>query len=301
MVRLLPDGVKINDNSIRLMTMPPIDICPLLKWMMEETQKAIAMLREGTYMDYVRANISPECKCGQIDCKTYWSFVPEAKIQKFGQIDPESERMFLTWVDLHSEDEVGVDRFTSGDYFRACKEYYEVTGKLKESDMGKTPKELYQKYSDGRDGGLCELNEESAEEFDRWLTEGHYEHHVWELDYAHIWLQVDKDNGKYYLKLYYHGDSKAFTEIKVVIALVKRGLPISAHFYKNLAKKLKGVGFIAVVAEVANYDNWIPLEKRRIRDPQLIDSVVLPRPAPDGLVESIDWSDIPDVRLKNND
>lgn len=298
-VRLLPEGVK--SDAPFWIPQDPTDICPLLEWMLEKSESAINLLREGTYMDYVRDSITPECREGRIDCKTYWSFVPEAKARQFGPIDPDIEREFITWVDEHSDDEFGVDKFTSGDYFRACREYYEVTGNLKESDEGKTPKELYKRYSDGRYDRLCELDEDSPEEFDRWLTEGHYEHHTWELDYAHIWLAVEKENGNYYLSLSYYGDYDVHTQIEVIMKLVNRGLPIPARIYKDLVRKLKGDGLIKIVSRLADYEKWLPVDEwRRKREDeysQLIDTVLLPQPTPDGLVKAITWSDIPAVRL----
>ncbi len=281
-----------------------MDIAPLLDWITQEVHKALELLKKGQYMEYVDKHFPVRYREGSISRKKYWKYVPSDVKLSFGNLDPKIKREFLKWVKEHQNDQPKIDNFTSGDYFRACKIYYEIKGLIRENEGDLTPRELYLKHSDGRCGGLTDLDIDSASEFADWLRSGCYEHHAFEIDYAHKWLTPYEENGKIDLGLTYYLDEQNAELIGDVLEMVKRGVPIGARHFTALAKIMEGHGTYSIVSPCYNSNRWISYrdfqksrKKSTYNRDRLSERRVLPLEAPEEMMNEIKWKPLPKIEM----
>jgi len=59
------------------------DIDSFANWLCEETEKCIQQMEDGTYMEFVRANLPPEYKTGTIVQNHLWNIYPDSKKEFF--------------------------------------------------------------------------------------------------------------------------------------------------------------------------------------------------------------------------
>ena len=281
-----------------------LDVRPLLAWMESEIKNCMKELEAGTYMTRIKETLPYRYREGEILCKRYWEFYPEQRERTYGELLPDEQERFLIWYEKNKDRNPGLETFTSRDYFNACRVYYEITGKLKEEDSEKTSRELYLKYSDGRDGHLRDLEEDSAKAFAEWLEKGYYEHHVWELDYAHKWLRVHKRDGKYNLTLTYYDDFEVSELLPVVLAMAERGLPMDASAYSGTVRKIKGEGYLTVASPLFSSNWWEvnanPFFNNRDERLKYDERRCLRVPVPDEILKEVKWYDLPEVSIKDS-
>ncbi len=280
-----------------------MDIAPLLDWITQEVQKAVKLLENGRYMEYVDSHFPLRYREGSISRKKYWKYVPSDIKRSFGNIDPKTKKEFLKWVKEHKNDQPAVENFTSGDYFRACKIYYEIKGLIGEDEGNLTPRELYLRHSDGRCGRLTDLDVDSATEFADWLRSGTYEHHAFEIDYADKWLRPCEKDGKFDLSLTYYLDEENAELISNVMELVKRGVPIGARHFTTLAEKISGCGKYNIVSPCYDSKRWLSheelLRRAKQKEPPS-ENRRLSYDAPEELVKQIKWKPLPKVVMMKN-
>ena len=174
----------------------PIDATSLVQWVDESIRWTKELVERGEYEQTLH-RITKFILRGSILRKTYYDIHPEYR--------KEMETLFPTKVyeDLKKELKKKGERLvlTSRDYFDAARDAlvganFQEKEKhympLKESEEekarygGKTSREWYMAYADGRDNGLTSLPLDDHEEFVRWLhNKGDYfcfnGNHPWEL------------------------------------------------------------------------------------------------------------------------
>ena len=278
-----------------------MNIDPLLDWITEEVQKSVKLLEQGHYMEYVESHFPLRYREGSISRRNYWKYVPSDIKRSFGNLDLKVKKEFLKWVKEHQDDQPTVENFTSGDYFRTSKIYYEIKGLIREDERNLTPRELYLRHSDGRCGKLTDLDIDSATEFADWLRNGSYEHHAFEIDYAHKWLRPCEKDGKIDFSLTYYLDEENAELIADVMKMVNRGVPMGARHFTYLAKEISGCGKYNIVPPCYDSKRWLSHEellKRIEKKEPLSENRRLPYDAPEELVDKIKWKPLPKVEMK---
>lgn len=161
---------------------PMIELLPLLT---EAAEKSMAMLKNGTYNDYVEKNLPYEHRTGVIKRSDEWKADPDAKKYVWENMDEETYTRFRSLLPTNGEEKISrIKPFTANDFFKAC--YigykacsYDLNGldepSWQESNATtKSPMNIYSRaylrYADGRDEGLTGtghgLNEDPGIDFD---------------------------------------------------------------------------------------------------------------------------------------
>ena len=152
------------------------------------------------------------------------------------------------------------ESMTANDFFAYCKIAY-LAGQKKEGDVDKnlSGREMYQRYADGRDEGLLEINANSKKEFSAWIDGKHPKKtsggHPWEIkrggNTTHIDLYVARPS--YYVKEEFKvtlaGASigRLKETIDMFLAIYDAGLPITIADPEGIRKRLLAQDNIGII------------------------------------------------------
>ena len=231
------------------------DMAPLMRYLVNEVKNVNVMLQEGIYMDYIENNLPLRYREGYITHKDFWKYCPEDFEYTFGKSNPEEIKEFLMWVDKYGMFMQKNKTYTTGEYFEACEKYYEIKGKITEEYRFMTPKELYARFSDGRDSNIMKIDENSPEEFEKWFSQ-RPDRHTWELDAQSNYLQVYKEQGTYDLCLTYYNSGTEGVLIGDILKLVRAGVPMGSRHYTKLAQKFLGNQEIQILSPIFESSAW---------------------------------------------
>jgi hypothetical protein len=184
---------------------------------------------------------------------------------------------------------------TSGRYFEICRLLYNVLEGEDYEQINKdvSPKALYRMMSDGRDGGLSTLKEDSPEQFEKWLN-ANPDRHAWQfaddirMCSCRMNLCVERhDNGRYYVKVSAYASRFVKEEMECIIALLKAGYPLDMEYPRKLARKLQGDYTVAINPQGASFPSDYVSENNIVIDE--IGDRKLPEDCPEELMKLITW------------
>lgn len=240
----------------------PLDMDDILSFLNGELENIIDKVSDGSYSEYLNGHLPYEYRHGTIQRKSLWDFAPEYKKYNMGILTQEDIAKFLS---ICSNSELPLNNriaeMTAGKYYEICSYCYRA---VPYEDLDeKTNKQMFARYGDNRDGGLSKLDENSAEDFNKWFGldwKGKWEienpSHMWELrqgsSRTRIHLSVEKDDDGYYLTL--SGRNSYMTDelIKMYIALKEHNVPIVLYGIEEAKNKVLGLDQIGVIAEYEN-------------------------------------------------
>ncbi len=218
----------------------------LLDFLIIKVKECIVMLENGTYNEYIKNNYSYKNRFGVIKRSKYWQLYPEIKEDLLNRISEKEINYFIE----NANDKVSnrMNNMTSGKYFECVSKVYKNIG----YDINNlTNKELYLKYSDGRDDGLSEIDENSSDEFDKWYKDDSKSGHPWEIirghSFSRVNLQVCKDENGYYLFL---DGSKLIRKIEIVKIfniLNENNIPVKIYDVEKVKNAFKGSDYLGIV------------------------------------------------------
>ena len=149
---------------------------------------------------------------------------------------------------------------TANEYFEYCKIAY-IAGKRKDDQVDEklSGRQMYERYADGRDDGLLDIDGDSKEEFADWIDGKHAKKssggHPWEIkrggNTTHIDLYVSRPS-------YYKNEGFALTlkgqsigrlkeTICMFLGIYEAGLPITIYDPEGFRKRLLGLDNIGIV------------------------------------------------------
>ena len=142
------------------------------------------------------------------------------------------------------------ETMTTNDYFEYCRIAY-LAGKRRNEHIDKslTGREMYERYADGRNEGLLEINPNSTTEFADWIDDKHPKRsrggHPWEIkrggNTTHIDLSVSRpsyDNTNFIVSLGGASISRLKETICMFLGIHEAGLPISISDPEGIRKRL---------------------------------------------------------------
>ena len=264
----------------------------LLDFLILNVHDCIQRLKSGTYNDFIEKNLSYRNRFGVIKRSDYWNLYPDVKKSLLDEISQEKINLFLKYTG--SIKLKPIKRMTSGKYFECVKLAYESNG----YDVGNmTGKELYLKYADGRDGGLCKLNQDSSKEFDDWFhSETYFGAHPWEIirghSFSRVNLYISYDDG-YYLCL---DGTQMLSKIeiaKIYLSLIKNNIPVQINQNSYIREALLGNDYIGIVPDYqlplqcqGHFKEYKPVEFIHMEDEKIL--------------KYIKWEKLEEVSLKKS-
>lgn len=276
-----------------------IDAGEFVEWMTFELKNCVREIGDGTYNERIRRELPPELRIGTITRKAFWEVYPEEKAGYFENL-PESDVTEFLHLLEEVEDMIPpknrLKEMTSGLFYHACALGYAAN--KYEGCYTLSPKELYLKYADGRDDGLRELPEDSAEDFARWYEyERNRGGHPWEVcrggNSTHVSLFVSHSDQGFYFIVDGKSWDRSVEAIKFYLSIHRAGLPVVIHEGKKLAERLTGAEMIGIVPDgvFPRYcDSYFPEES-------ILDFMNLPHEKRDDLASRCVWKPEPELRI----
>lgn len=183
-----------------------------------------------------------------------------------------------------------------------CSYCYAAAG-YKELD-GKTPKEMFKRYGDERDGGMSLLDENSQDDFDKWFklsTQEKWEienpSHTWEISCGHthtmIHLYLFWDGGYWF---YLSGGTHCLTTevVRMYNAMKDKGVPVLLGHAGQIVDKLLGNDDLGIIPN--NDMGWRYWYGGFPKD-DVINFVQLSDGNAEAVIKNATWFDIDDVKL----
>ena len=244
----------------------PHDISAFTAWLADSVQLVIEAVKAGTYNDAVAALLPFRHRVGTISRAALWELYPEDREEYFGNLTQAEIDEFLAAA---SEDPASLGarlpQVTANDFYRFCALGYQAN---QYDTAGLSPKEQYQKFADGRDEGLGEIDPDSPAAFAEWYAGKRGGGHPWEVcrggNSTHVSLYVVKDpSGGCYLAVAGSALWRSVEAIKFYLALRHAHVPVLIRDADLLRKRLLGEERVGIVPEgvFPRYcSDWFPHE-----------------------------------------
>ena len=254
-----------------------IELCSLIT---EAVRESMNKLREGTYNNFVEANLPYSFRTGVIPRSVLWERKPEWKEEDLEGLPEETIDVFRTLLNNGANDKgyIGrLRRMTANDFFHACAIGYKACG-YEGTEL--PPVDQYFLHGDGRDEGLSGRGDglnagpgidfNDPEAWDEWYF--HREQcggHPWEVcrggNSTHVDLydrydldckyrtgkiQEDEYRQRLLVSGYYflvRGTYRAAEAVRFYTALSAAGLPVVLDDADNIMSRFDGTGYVGIV------------------------------------------------------
>ena len=233
----------------------PNDISEFAKWILDALNVAYQRLQDGSYNDFVDANLPPQHRTGTLVRKYLWDAFPDARTSFFKNISPADVAEFVKYASEQDSDRRRLTNhlkeMTANDFFSFCALGYKENNY---EGCELTPREQYYKHADGRDDGLGEIDGDSPEAFHEWYNDrNHHGGHPWEVcrggNSTHVSLYVHEDEDGYTLTVAGDAWTRTIESVKFYLALRRAGLPVYMMEAAALADRLTEKEKIGIVPE----------------------------------------------------
>jgi len=278
-----------------------VDNSELAAWLISASEHAIQLLQAGSYNDYLVDNLPYKKRLGKILRSDYWRIEPEFKEAHLEGISPEEIQRFVQQIATQPErsPEARLPHMTSGLFFECCKLGYGAN-RYKNANTA-SARELYLANADGRDDGLLELDEQSADEFSRWYHDKSiFGGHPWEVcrggNSTHISLYANCDEQGWWLSLAGSSWGRSVETVNFYMALIDQGYPVFLHDGAGLAEMLTGADYIGIVPEgvTPRYCGGLFPENG------FLGFMNLPWENTEQVIAAAQWYPLPEVRLASS-
>lgn len=231
------------------------DISEFVEWILECVRECIQGIENGTYNEMLERDLPPQHRTGTIVRKELWDILPELREDFFSEISKTDVTEFLAITSEQSGDEEfeghRLPSFTANDFYECCSIGYKAIGY---NTDGMTLREQYERYADGRDEELGDIDANSTQAFYEWYNDdGRFGGHPWEVcrggNSTHIDLFVRRDNNGYYLEVAGSSIGRTIEAIKFFLALHRAEKPVYLYQAKLLAARVNEAEKIGVVPE----------------------------------------------------
>jgi len=275
-----------------------VDNSELAMWLTDAVDTVLEMLRNETYNQFVADNLPFHKRLGKIKRRDYWDIYPELRQDYFCDISADEIQEVLDYATKQPEESPAtrLAQITSGFFFDCCKIGYVANNYKNSAEL--SAKQLYINNADGRDDGLLELDEDSADAFADWYHNRiNHGGHPWEVcrggNSTHISLYANHDDDGWYLSLAGSSYGRSVETIKFYLALVKQDVPIYMYDSAGIVSRLTEADYIGIVPEgvFPRYCSQL------FPDEKMLDFMNLPDEDIDKVIAATEWYPIPQTKL----
>ena len=301
-------GVWINNRLVlNILPEPPmpgdtIDEPEFVQWLTGKVCECIKDIKAGTYNRRVRNELAFELRTGTITRNALWEVFPEDKTEYLGSLTDADRNKFMKLMEDYDGNAIPenlITNMTADLFFQCCKAGYSANNYKGCQNL--SGKKLYIKHADGRDEGLCDIDENSSEAFLHWYDTREHGGHPWEVcrggNSTHVSLFIWKTENGFFFEVDGKSWTRSIEAIKFYLAIYNMGMPVRILDGKKLAARLTGEDKIGIVPEgiFPRYcHSHFPNE-------DLLDFMNLPYENREQIAEKCNWYEIPEVTLLEDD
>ncbi len=244
-------GVALDRGTVRVRGQ---DCGPLLGWLVSSIRAELGVfsLNPREYNEYIRIHLPPCKRFGKIRRETLWKEV-EGMERLDDAVGAESLGVLEEALG-NPPANLELGAMTAGRYFEICETCYDANGYFP-AGANLAAREKYRHMSDGRDGGLSGIAEDSPEAFAGWFErDDRFGAHPWEIcrggNRTHISLAVLRE-GRNAWRLHLAGSSRsrAVETARMAVALARSKVPFALMQGEEILRMLKGIDLVGVVPE----------------------------------------------------
>ncbi len=238
---------------------------PLLEWLIKKVKDAKEMMKAGTYNEWVEKELDISSRTGVIKRRDLWDAIPgsrEAVLEELTDAEIETflkhaEKLPKAKESAYSSSaypKTGLKAMTANDYFERCMDGYKANHIFVD---GKTPRQAYERWADGRCGRLLDLDGNDPDAFAAWLSNRYNNYkdmgsHPWEVirggNSTHVdFLPVQLDDGTYAYML--SGKHRLMEVVRFFNAVSEKDLPIGLYDANEIIAAVKGEDLVGIVPE----------------------------------------------------
>ena len=297
-------GVWINNRLVlNILPEPPmpgdtVDEPEFVQWLTGKVCECIKDIKAGTYNRRVRNELAFELRTGTITRNALWEVFPEDKTEYLGSLTDADRNKFMKLMEDYDGNAIPenlITNMTADLFFQCCKAGYSANNYKGCQNL--SGKKLYIKHADGRDEGLCDIDENSSEAFLHWYDTREHGGHPWEVcrggNSTHVSLFIWKTENGFFFEVDGKSWTRSIEAIKFYLAIYNMGMPVRILDGKKLAARLTGEDKIGIVPEgiFPRYcHSHFPNE-------DLLDFMNLPYENREQIAEKCNWYEIPEVTL----
>jgi hypothetical protein len=148
-----------------------------------------------------------------------------------------------------------LEKLTANQYFQFCKVAYLANqARFPEMDEHDDGRAMYERWADGRHGGLVDIDGESEDALLKWY-EGSARQgcHPWEIyrggNSTHIDLSITREYGKWTIRLTALSVSRTVETVRIANTLAKHGVAFKWDHHDNICDRLLGQGLVGIVPQ----------------------------------------------------
>lgn len=232
-----------------------------LQFLNDEVDALIKSIKDGSYGRYVNSAMPYKYRTGIILRNNLWQIIPNSRKHDLGDL---TEAEIKRFTEFYNEQDGGntkkpknrIKSMTAQMYYDICAICY--TAARFEGINGRTPKAMYERFADDRDGGLKSIEDDSAEAFDYWYNlsddkkwELQNSSHQWEISmgstYTRIHLYVWHDEEGYYLMLAGGVHCRSIEVVRMYNAMREKDIPVVLNEHKQILNMLQGTDEVGIV------------------------------------------------------
>lgn len=301
-------GVWINNRLVlNILPEPPmpgdtVDEPEFVQWLTGKVCECIKDIKAGTYNRRVRNELAFELRTGTITRNALWEVFPEDKTEYLGSLTDADRNKFMKLMEDYDGNAIPenlITNMTADLFFQCCKAGYSANNYKGCQNL--SGKKLYINHADGRDEGLCDIDENSSEAFLHWYDTREHGGHPWEVcrggNSTHVSLFIWKTENGFFFEVDGKSWTRSIEAIKFYLAIYNMGMPVRILDGKKLAARLTGEDKIGIVPEgiFPRYcHSHFPNE-------DLLDFMNLPYENREQIAEKCNWYEIPEVTLLEDD
>lgn len=287
---------------------PNADYTEFLEFLNWKVDEIVEKIHQGIYQKYLNDNLPYKYRTGLINRKRFWELNSERKERDVGDLTQLEIEEFLKYSNENTDDEVKerIPSMSAGKYYEICSWCY-IAAKF-DGINGLSPKEMFMKKGDRRDGGLSRLDENDEDAFNEWYDfpydrkwEIENPSHMWEIRMGHTHTMIhlypckDEKKGGYYFSLLGGEHCQTDIVIRMFNTLKQHNIPVTLYHYELIAKKITGtddVGIIAITEKPWEY--WYG----GFREKNVLNFNNLPKgDNVDEIIKATRWFDLPVLEL----
>ena len=279
-----------------------VDEPEFVQWLTGKVCECIKDIKAGTYNRRVRNELAFELRTGTITRNALWEVFPEDKTEYLGSLTDADRNKFMKLMEDYDGNAIPenlITNMTADLFFQCCKAGYSANNYKGCQNL--SGKKLYIKHADGRDEGLCDIDENSSEAFLHWYDTREHGGHPWEVcrggNSTHVSLFIWKTENGFFFEVDGKSWTRSIEAIKFYLAIYNMGMPVRILDGKKLAARLTGEDKIGIVPEgiFPRYcHSHFPNE-------DLLDFMNLPYENREQIAEKCNWYEIPEVTLLEDD
>ncbi len=233
------------------------DLKIFIDWLRERIAFEINKLRENPqeYNDNLRRNLSWVKRYGRISRKEFWDILGDEAVRVDLNLGEEKVQRLRDIIgEMQKREEFVLSKMTANEFFRICEICYDANDYFEDKKKALSPLEKYLAMSDGRDAGLRNIPEDSAEEFSKW-------YHSWEVVGAHPWeicrggnsthisLFVSETENNWKITLAGSSIGRVEETVRMAVALHDNKIPFELRDAEEILRMVTGNDFIGIVPD----------------------------------------------------